>query len=233
MSVEQVVPGIYRVNLSIVNAYLLDDGGDLTLIDTGTSGSADKILSAVYSLGRSPASVTHILVTHLHADHTGSLAALKALTGAPAFMHPADAEMVRSGKSVRPSDPAPGLMNWLIVKVFMALRGTSGIELAEIEHEVNDGDRLDLAGGLQVIHAPGHAAGQVCFLREEHGGVLFAADAASNMLGLGYPPIFEDQQQGLASLRKLSTFEFEAACFGHGAPLARAASNEFVQKWGN
>lgn len=166
MSVKQVVSGIYRVNLSIVSAYLLEDADDLIVIDTGTAGSADKILDAIRSLGKSPESVTHILVTHLHADHTGSLAALKKLTSAPAVMHPADAGMVRSGKSLRLSDPVPGLMNWLIVKVFMTLRGPTGIEPVEIEHEVKDGDRLDMAGGLRVIHAPGHAAGQVCFLRE-------------------------------------------------------------------
>lgn len=105
------------------------------LIDTGTHGSSDKILSAVRSLGKSPHSVTNILVTHLHADHTGSLAALKELSGAPAVMHPADAEMVRGGKSIRPVDPAPGLINWLIVKVFMALRGPTEIEPTEIEGE--------------------------------------------------------------------------------------------------
>ncbi len=232
MSLEQVVPGVHRVNLGFVNAYLLEDGDGLVLVDTGTPGSAEYILDAIRSLGKLPEDVSHILVTHLHADHTGSLAALKVATGAPALMHPADAEMVRRGESARPSEPAPGLINWLVVKLFMGLRGSSAVEPAEIEREVADGDELDLAGGLRVIHAPGHAAGQVCLLRESDGGLLIAADAASNMMGLGYPPIFEDLEVGLASLKKLSRLEFEAACFGHGGPIRKAASKAFAGKWG-
>lgn len=232
MSLEQVVPGVHRVNLGFVNAYLLENGDGLVLVDTGTPGSAEKIHAAIRSLGKSPQDVSHILVTHLHADHTGSLASLKAVTGAPALMHPADTELVRNGRSFRPTVPAPGLLNWLMARLFLARRSPVAIEPAAIEREINDGDRLDLSGGLQVIHAPGHAAGQVCFLREADGGLLIAADAASNMMGLGYPPIFEDLELGLASLKKLSGFEFEVACFGHGRPIREAASKAFAAKWG-
>ncbi|MDQ2693379.1 MAG: MBL fold metallo-hydrolase, partial [Chloroflexota bacterium] len=102
MAVQQVVPGLYLINLGFVNAYLLQGHQGLTLVDTGVPGSADKILEAVSDLGKQPGDVKQILITHLHGDHVGSLAALKQATGAPAYMHPADATLVRQGQISRP-----------------------------------------------------------------------------------------------------------------------------------
>ena len=72
--------------------------------------------------------------------------------------------------------------------MFRELIGFDGAEYdpAEIEHEVHDSEELPIAGGIRAIHVPGHCAGQFAFLWVEHGGVLFAADTASNMMGLGY-----------------------------------------------
>ena len=53
MIVKEVVPGVHAIQLGVVNAYLID-GHDLTLVDTGSPGSATKIMQAVQSLGRSP-----------------------------------------------------------------------------------------------------------------------------------------------------------------------------------
>jgi len=75
-------------------------------------------------------------------------------------------------------------------------------------------------------------AAQVAFLWPEQGGVLFAADAAANMLGLGYAPIYEDLEEGRASLAKLASLEFEVACFGHDRAIVAAAARRFRQKWG-
>src|SRR5215207_10195881 len=98
MTIKQLVPGVYAIPLGPVNAYLIDDsdpspdsGQSLTLIDTGIPGSAEQIMQAVRELGRQPADIRHILVTHCHPDHSGSLAALKAATGADTYMHAEDA----------------------------------------------------------------------------------------------------------------------------------------------
>ena len=44
MTAKQIVPGVHLVALGFVNAYLLEGGDGLTLIDTGIPGSAPKIL---------------------------------------------------------------------------------------------------------------------------------------------------------------------------------------------
>ena len=119
---------------------------------------------------------------------------------------------------MRPVEPAPGLLPKLIVKLFMGSRSTT-IDVAKIEHEVQDGDELDIAGGIQVIHVPGHCAGQLAFLWPQHGGVLFAADVASNMFGLGWSIIYEELAEGKRSLAKLAAMSFDVACFGHGKAI--------------
>ena len=177
---QTVVPGLIQISLGYVNSYLLEGDGGLTLIDTGIPGSENKILAVVRDLRKAPEDIKNILVTHLHADHTGSLKTLKKHTGAPAWMHAEDANMVRAGKTMRPLASGPGLLRKLIAE--LVGRRASGIEPTEIDHELIDGQTLEFAGGARVIYSPGHAAGQVAFLLPT--GALIAADAASNFLRL-------------------------------------------------
>ncbi len=230
MAAKQVVAGVYALALGPVNAFLIDDDG-LTLIDTGVPGSADKILDGVRVLGRQPADIRRILVTHCHADHSGSLEALQRATGAPAYMQAEDAALVRAGKAGRPMKPV-GLLGRIIVPLF--IRGAPmTVEPARIEHEVRDGDELPFAGGLRAVHVPGHCAGQLAFLWSRHGGVLFAADAAANMVRLGPSIMYEDVEVGKRSLEKLARLQFEVACFGHGRPITSGAGERFRKKWGS
>src|SRR3954467_12798913 len=228
MAAKQVVPGLWEVSLGFVNAFLLDTGEGLALIDTGIAGSAGTIVEAVKEIGREPREVRQVLVTHCHSDHAGSLAELKRITGATAVMHPTDASMVREGRAMRPLRPAPGLVNALVCR-FLVADAPKEVEPAEVEHEVEDGETL--AGGVRAIHVPGHCAGQLAFLWPEHGGVLIAADAAANVFGLSPSPLYEDLAEGWRRLAKLVSQGFEVACFGHGRPIQCGASRRFEQKW--
>lgn len=232
--VQEVVPGLFCVPLGVVNAYLLV-GEAVTIIDTGTPGSEGRVLAAIREVGRTADDVNAIIVTHCHADHSGSLAALKAAIGAEAWMHPADAALVREGVAARDMRPAPGLGNRLL---FTAMRfmAPSRVAPAKIENSAEDGDELPFSGGLQVLHVPGHCAGQIALVWPHHGGVLIAADAASNMSfawrqGLGYPPIFEDVEEGKRSLKRLSRLDVEVAVFGHGAPMVGRAAEKFRERF--
>lgn len=70
-----------RVNLGFVSAYVLARGSDLAVVDTGVSGSEGDILSAIETLGGQWGDVQHVILTHAHGDHTGSLEAI--LSNAP------------------------------------------------------------------------------------------------------------------------------------------------------
>lgn len=228
MAVKEIASGVYAIPLGIVNAFLLDADG-VTIIDTGVAGSADKILEAIREIGRTPADVRHILVTHCHGDHSGSLAALRRVVDAPSYMHPLDAALVREGRAVRHLKPVPDLYHRILYRIFVHPPLT--IEPFDVEREVNDGDELPIAGGIQAIHVPGHCAGQLAFLWPRNGGVLFAADAAGNIPRLGLSLGYEDLEEGKRSLAKLASFSFEVACFGHGGAITRGASSQFKKKW--
>lgn len=228
MSVQSVVPGLWQVPIRYVNAFILDDGDGLTLIDTGMPGGHATILEAIQSIGRAPADVRRIVVTHCHSDHAGGLAELKRATSAPVFMHPVDAAMVREGRALRPLSPAPGLLNRLVCR-FLLPDAPTEVEPTAVEHEVADGDTLP--GGLRAIHVPGHCAGQLAFLRPGGGGALIAADAAANAFGLALSPMYEDLDEGRRSLAKLSALDFEVAVFGHGRPILSGASKRFARAW--
>lgn len=228
MGTKQVVPGLWEVKLGFVNAFLLDTGDGLALIDTGIPGSAPAIQEALRAIDRRPSDVRQILVTHSHTDHSGSLAEVKRLTGAPAAMHPLDAALVREGKTMRPLRPAPGLVNALVCR-FLLPNVPTAIEAAGVEQEVQGGEAL--AGGLRAIHAPGHCAGKLAFLWPGHGGVLIAADAAANVFGLALSPLYEDVDEGRRSLARLAALEFEVACFGHGKVIRSGASARFRREW--
>jgi glyoxylase-like metal-dependent hydrolase (beta-lactamase superfamily II) len=60
-----------------VTSYLINQGGHLTLVDTGSADlfgpSAGKFLSALAATGHTPDQVDTILITHMHPDHIGAL----------------------------------------------------------------------------------------------------------------------------------------------------------------
>jgi glyoxylase-like metal-dependent hydrolase (beta-lactamase superfamily II) len=229
MIAQPLVPGIYAISLGFVNAFLLDLG-ELTLIDTGIPGSEKKILRALAELGKPPAALRHILITHLHGDHTGGLPALQRASGAQTYMHPSEAADYAGGTTMRPVEAGPGLLNAVIKGRMPASRPLAAP--APIDNALHDGQVLEFAGGLQVIAAPGHTAGQVVFLSPQAGGVMFLGDACTHLLGrLGWSPIYEDLEEGRRTLRRLASIRFDTACFSHGPAITPGASDRLAAKF--
>jgi glyoxylase-like metal-dependent hydrolase (beta-lactamase superfamily II) len=225
-----ILPSLYEVRLGVVNVFVIEDEKDLVLIDTGYRRHAGAILRAVQQIGGTAKPLRHIVVTHCHPDHSGSLAEIKRYTGAQAYMHAADAAMVRNGETRRPWKATPGLLNWAVYQAFIR-HAPRHIEPAGIEVEVKDGEHFPWAGGVQAIHVPGHSAGQIALLWQRHGGVLFVGDAASNLPYLRMSFVHEDLDEGRASLRKLAGLRFEHACFGHGPSILGQADQRFARRF--
>lgn len=229
MATEQILPTVYRIGMGYVSAYLiaLDE---ITIIDSGLPKRQATILKAVREAGRKPEEVKHVAITHHHADHSGSLAAIIASTGARAYIHTLDAPIVRG------EQPAPGpnreILAGRLVGPLLA-RVTPKLRTIDALHETNDGDDVPAAGGMKAIHTPGHTAGHLFYLWPHNGGVLFAGDAAAHVLGLG-PPVgivggmfTEDIAAAKDSFRKLAALEFDIACFGHGGVIKGRAHSAF------
>ncbi|MEM5775941.1 MAG: MBL fold metallo-hydrolase, partial [Anaerolineaceae bacterium] len=150
--------------------FLLEYPHGLYLIDCSTPGSEGILLAKLRELGRGDLKL--IWITHAHYDHYGSAAALRALTGAPIGVHPADAEFMARGESPLGSTRGTGLVYTLgqpLVRLLNPLRA------APPDFTAGDGETLERWGlEATVLHTPGHTPGHTCLLLPD--GTAFAAD---------------------------------------------------------
>jgi glyoxylase-like metal-dependent hydrolase (beta-lactamase superfamily II) len=230
MKPVEIIPGVYQLSFGFVNAFLIADGG-LTLIDTGIAGSGKSILQALAELGYQPQDLKQILITHLHRDHTGAAREVQEATGAKLYMHPVDAADYCKGVTMRPRYESKGVFNRLMASLLARPGAPRPKDSARVDGELADGETLPFAGGLKVIHTPGHTAGHVVLLYPKGGGVLFGGDACSNFTRLGSSMMYEDANEGLKSLQKIATLEFETACLSHGRVMRGGADEAFRKNW--
>ena len=102
-----------RVNLGIVNAYVLIRGKEAAIVDTGTPNNGSKIADVVRTAGLDWNAVHHVILTHYHPDHIGSVGeVLTAADKATAYAGAADIPQIKSPrplKSVNDNDEVFGL----------------------------------------------------------------------------------------------------------------------------
>jgi glyoxylase-like metal-dependent hydrolase (beta-lactamase superfamily II) len=216
----EIIEGIHRVdeasaNMAHANVYLLINGKELTVIDTGTSGNAQKTVEYIQKLGYQPTDVKTIILTHFHMDHMGSSKELKDLTNAKVAVHTEDADYV-SGKK-----PLPKPKNILFRAVSSFVKPVP----VQVDVILKEGDKI---AGLVVIHTPGHTPGSIMLLDEER-KVLFAGDTLryDGKKVSGAPEQFStDPNQIRESIAKASTLNFDVMLPGHGETLKPNASEE-------
>jgi glyoxylase-like metal-dependent hydrolase (beta-lactamase superfamily II) len=91
------------VNLGFVSAYILVRGGEAALVDTGVAGSADRIEASLTGLGLDWSAVGHVVITHHHNDHAGSIRTVS--TSAPEAAIYAGAEDIDAIAFEKPITP--------------------------------------------------------------------------------------------------------------------------------
>ncbi|MDA0352665.1 MAG: MBL fold metallo-hydrolase [Chloroflexi bacterium] len=90
-----------RANLWFVSAYVLARGGEATIVDTGVEGSEGAIEEALGALGLGWGDVGHVILTHRHGDHAGSLpAVLAAAADATGYAGAADIGGISSPRAL-------------------------------------------------------------------------------------------------------------------------------------
>jgi glyoxylase-like metal-dependent hydrolase (beta-lactamase superfamily II) len=231
MKATMVVPGVYRILQGFVSAYVVEADDGLVLVDCGEPKGDEQIAAGLLRLGRQAAEIRHILVTHHHPDHVGGLAAMVRRTGAPVYVHPIDAAAVSGARArMRPS------WNSVVARILgpvVARANSTPPEPATVDVELADGAQLPMAGGIRVVHTPGHTLGHVSFLLERDGGTLIVGDAALNIAGIRPATgrlaeiVGEDVTAAGESFRRLAELEFDNAVFGHGGPIRSGASERF------
>jgi hydroxyacylglutathione hydrolase len=200
---------IHPLTLGFVQAYLIETPSGPVLVDCGMPRQEGAILRAVEQLGQGKLQL--IFITHAHADHYGSAAALQRLTGAPVAIHRADVQAMANGET--PIRRSGGLMK-AITSVALRLNPTPPLD-ADILLE--DGDSLAPYGvpGV-VVHTPGHTAGSCCLVLED--GTAFLGDMLAARQKPNLQRMYVDDpvqlRQSYLRLRELKLARLYA---GHGA----------------
>lgn len=92
-----------RVDLGFVSAYVLVRGKQATVVDTGVAGSADAIGAVLAQAGPGWEGVRHVILTHHHGDHAGSIGdVLDRATAAVGHIGAADLEQVSAPRALQP-----------------------------------------------------------------------------------------------------------------------------------
>lgn len=148
MFVKPLVVGELQSNAYIVGC---PERKTAVVIDPGAEG--ERILDAARTQGFK---LTHILLTHGHADHIGGVAVLRQATGALVAIHTADAPML--------DDPA------LNLSLYFGRGYTAGLP----DIDLKNGDVIEVGEFfLETRHTPGHTQGSVCFVGP---GAVFSGD---------------------------------------------------------
>lgn len=218
---------VWRIPTSLgdlVNTFALRDAdGTVTLVDAGLRWLASgRIMAGLSEIGARPTDVRRIVVTHAHLDHAGGLPNLVKATGAAVLTHERDAIYLRDGRIPR-SDRSTRAAR--IAGRFAAKR----LPKVVVSGEFADGAVLPVAGGLRVVHTPGHTPGHVSLLHERS-GVLITGDAVFNVRGLRWSPswLCTDPTVNRRSADRLGELDFEIAAFTHG-PEVRERAREAVR----
>jgi glyoxylase-like metal-dependent hydrolase (beta-lactamase superfamily II) len=222
VDVVELIPGLHFLPFPIGHAYLLEHAGGLALIDTGVPGSAPRVAAAIHAIGRDPADLRHLVLTHFHADHAGAAADIAAWGDVQVLAHHADAPFLRGDAP----GPPPDLADWerpIFDQVTARLPATPA-QPVRVDRELSDGDDLGFGDGAVLIAAPGHTPGSAAvYLPRQR--VLIAGDAiACRPDGQPVLGVFNaDPARAAESFRRLAALDTELACFGHGEPITRDA----------
>jgi glyoxylase-like metal-dependent hydrolase (beta-lactamase superfamily II) len=221
----KIASGIHRLgDHSMVNSYLVEDAGEVTIIDAGLPGYYRDIPRELAAMGRTVADVRALLLTHGHTDHIGFAERLRRERQVPVSVHEADAALARGevpnpAKGFGPTRLRP-LLGFLW---FSMLRG--GLRTPKLREVAifGDGATLDVPGSPRVVLTPGHTPGSAV-LHVASLDALFVGDALATYAvttgarGPQVAPFTADAAQAVASLARLEEVSAGLVLPGHGDP---------------
>lgn len=196
----RVAGPIWYVGTKDLGAYLITTPAGHILIDGAMPGSGPTLEASIRKAGFRPEEIRQLLFTHAHADHVGTLAHFRKLTGAPvAAMAPDDA-LLRSG----------GKADYLYAKVKEAR-----FPKVRVDRVLKDGDTVTLGDvTLTARHTPGHTRGGTTWVMPVDAGgtsyqVVFPCSTSINpgtrfVNDPSYPGIADDYRRSLDILIRLN-----------------------------
>ena len=98
----RLAPSLHRLGEEIVSCYLVEEAGEVTLIDAGVPAYYADLTAELADMGRTIEDVRALVLTHGHDDHSGFAERLRAEHAVPVSIHALDAPLAR-GEAKNPS----------------------------------------------------------------------------------------------------------------------------------
>ena len=219
----QLAPHLYRLgSSSLVNSYLIEDAGQITVVDAGLPGLWNDLVDEVAAIGRSLDDIKALILTHGDVDHVGFAERLRREQDVPVFVGAADAAEAR-GEVPKPNAPRDPIRVGPLVG-FMVYGLTHGglrrTPLKEVT-PIDGATTLDVPGAPVVIPVPGHTPGSVAY-HVPMVDAIFMGDAmttrsvVSGVVGPALGPFTVDPHRALGSLDALEGLAASRVLPGHG-----------------
>jgi glyoxylase-like metal-dependent hydrolase (beta-lactamase superfamily II) len=227
----EVAPGVFHVEGSRTNLYLVVEGDEVCVVDSGYPGDRQLVVTAIERIGRSPGDVAAVLLTHAHADHIGSAEWLRATHGARVLTHEAEVAHARGEHEQRIRTLDMVIRIWRpdmfsFTRNVLRSKALSAEHVQEVIGFGEDGQPLDVPGGAIGVFTPGHTSGH-CSYHLPDRGVLISGDALvteDSLTRVEGPRILNrlfnhDHRQAAGSLARLRGLEADVVLPGHGPPF--------------
>jgi glyoxylase-like metal-dependent hydrolase (beta-lactamase superfamily II) len=216
-----------------INLYLFRGRRHL-LVDSGVVNvPTETVIPYLREAGLAPTELTMLVNLHAHADHVGGNGELWAASGETLRIaaHNLDAPAIADHR--RLARVVYGIPESDIERTETLLRRL-GAE-APVHMRLQGGEVLDLEGiELQVIHAPGHTAGNIAlYHRRErtliHGETLMPVPAPDEE-GLRATPFGDDPWSYRRTLRRLGTLDVRQLLSSHAQPVDKGGFTRWIQE---
>jgi glyoxylase-like metal-dependent hydrolase (beta-lactamase superfamily II) len=245
MRSTEIAPGLWRLEVALpghsighVNSYALRSQEGILLIDTGWAvpESREALEGSLGDAGLSLSQVSRVLVTHVHADHSGMAGMLQQEVGAKVGMHERDVGQIAS-RFLEPQDLIEATKVWTTeANVPQAMRqmamvnvrnGKTRVVACRPDELIEDGQVISHGPfELVALHTPPHTPGHLCFY-ERSSGILFTGDMVLPRINHGpsFRPLSSANpfDEYVASLTRLSTLDMSQILPGHLEPIPAAS----------
>jgi hydroxyacylglutathione hydrolase len=204
---KRLAPGVWRLKefpRPTINVYLAEN----VLIDAGRRWDRRRIFAELEGV-----EVGELALTHVHPDHQGCAKWVCEAREVPLACHADDVDAMEGRRKVRGTD---GLLSRFYDRIWTG-------PPHKVDRVLSEGDKV---AGFRVVHAPGHAPGEVIFFRDSD-RVAICGDIVRNMSylttlpGVRQPPdgLTPDPTLNRRSIRKLAALEPSLILPGHGPAI--------------